>query len=291
MLFRSEADIISKSEFDNYETSYKTSEVSYNNTLDTYEKALDNLEKSYKQAQIDLASAENSLASAKSNLASASQKNTNTYTMSNEQQQLEIKRLEERLEDARIVAPIDGTITQVNIEVGQMQNGILFEIEDTEALVITTYVKDYNILDVALGQEVLIKAETTQDTAVAGEVSYIAPTTRKDGGSSNEFEVEIRVLDKESGLKIGMETRMNIIVERKEDIFYIPYDLVDINDQRQDVIYYLENDEIKEMVVETGIESAAYIEVIGEGLYEGMAVVSYETTSTNPMGFSLPGMN
>ena len=131
-----------------------------------------------------------------------------------------------------------------------------------------------------MGQEVVIKSETMNKDTVAGRVSYIAPTTRKDGGANNEFEIEVTIVEKQEALKIGMETRMNVVVEQKEDVFFTTYDLVDLNDRGEDIVYALDGNEIKEIVVQTGVESAVYIEIMSEELYEGMGLVSSDSAAS-----------
>lgn len=88
-----------------------------------------------------------------------------------------------------------------------------------DQLVVTTYIKEYDIANVEIGQEVTLKSDGTEDEVMKGVVSYIAPTTRKDATANNEFEVEVSITNASTKLKVGMETRMNIILEKKPDIF------------------------------------------------------------------------
>ena len=268
-----ELNFISKSEYEASENTYKNAVINHTNATESYNKAKENLEKSYKQARIDLDAAKNSYETAQINLTSAQQKNTDTYTFTTKQQEIEISKLEDRIKNGTIVAPADGTITASNIKVGQLPSGVLFEIENMNQLVVTTYIKEYDIANVAIGQEVTLKSDGTEDEVMKGVVSYIAPTTRKDATANNEFEVEVSITEASTRLKVGMETRMNIILEKKSDIFYVAYDTITTNQAGEDVIYTVADGTIQEVVVQTGMESDVYIEVTGDTLSEEMPII------------------
>ncbi|MDF2595585.1 MAG: transporter [Clostridia bacterium] len=279
-----EQDFISKSDYESSENNYKTAVISYTSAVENYDRAKKNFEKTYKQAQADLESAKNNYEIAAINLNAAKQKNTDSYTYTIEQQKVEESKLQNQENNATIIATDDGTITAVNVKIGQTPSGILFELEDTEHLVISTYIKEYDVASVVVGQKVIIKSDGTKEIAINGEVSSIAPTTRKDTGSAtNEFATEVEVKDKNSGLKIGMEARMNIILDQKANVFYTSYDTVLTSEEGQKVIYAVdEKGTIKEIPVQTGMESDVYVEIQGDGLYEGMNII------TNPSGYT-PG--
>lgn len=269
-----EQGFIAQTEYDSYETAYNNALINHTNAKESYDKAVENLEKSYKQAGLDLEVAQNSYEAAQVSLESAEQKNTQSYTYSIQQQDIEMSKMQDKIANAIITAPADGVVTAKNIEVGQMPSGILFEIENMDQLVVTTYIKEYDIANIVLGQEVILKSDGTGDKTIKGIVSYIAPTTRKDTVGTNEFEVEVQVTDKESGLKVGMEARMNIILEQQADIFYVSYDALLTNEQGEDAIYIVEDGKVKEVPVEVGMESDVYIEVKALDLQEGIKVIS-----------------
>ena len=71
---------------------------------------------------------------------------------------------------------------------------------------------------------VVIKSDATGDREIAGVVTEIAPAAVKtDNGSiqsvSNnstvEFEAEVQVNEKDSGLRIGMFTQATVLLERR----------------------------------------------------------------------------
>ncbi len=209
----------------------------------------------------------------------------------NDSQLISLQKLEKNLADSLIKAPADGTVTAVYAVTGSPGSGLLFIIEDTENLIVTSYVKEYDAGQVHPGQKVIIRSDATGDAVLSGEVVKIAPTSTKNAAgatitsSTVDFETEIAVLDHNTGLKIGMNTRLNIILEKRTDVYAVPYDAVSVNDHGRSIVYVITEENgkyiIKEIVVETGMETDFYTEVSGEGLSDGVMVVN-EAAELNP---------
>ncbi len=72
-------------------------------------------------------------------------------------------------------------------------------------------------------------------------------------------------------IKPGMTVNLDIQTDKREDVLYLPYYLIKEKNGDKYVLI-LENDEIKEKVIETGIEGENSVEII-KGLSEGESVV------------------
>ncbi len=281
------------SELINAESSLKTAEIDLQTKTKTFEENKILFESGYisdqemSESETDYTLAADAYEKAISSLEVTKEK----IKQEDRTQQIALQKLEKDLADSLIKTPVDGTVTAVFAKVGSSGNGLLFVVEDTENLLITTYVKEYDVDKVHEGQAVTIKSDATGDALLSGEVIEIAPTSEKDAtgetiiSSTVEFEVQIAVLDHDSGLKIGMNTRLNIILEEKADVYAVPYNAVGSNADGQSIVYILtdehEKSTIQEVVVETGIETDFYTEVQGEGLFDGVKVVN-DATSVNP---------
>lgn len=212
---------------------------------------------------------------------------------SNRAQEIAIQKMQNTLEDASITAPVSGVITAVYAKVGEPGNGLLFVVEDTESLKITTRIKEYDIANVQVGMPVTIKSDATGDKEISGTITYIAPaavksdtgSTQTSSNNSNvEFEAEVQVNDKDSGLRIGMNTRLTVLLEEKQDVFGVAYDSVVKKQDGTDVLYAVEPKStegkdastyiVTEVPVTTGLETDFYIEVSGSNIQNGMSIVS-----------------
>lgn len=208
----------------------------------------------------------------------------NRIKQENDIQQITLQRLEKNLADSLIKAPMDGTVTEIFAKEGSPGSGLLFVIEDTQNLLINTHVQEYDIGRIHEGQKVTVKSDATGDAVLQGEVVKIAPTSVKNAAgetiisSPAEFETQIAVLGHDTGLKIGMNTRLNIILEEKSAVYAVPHDALGVNAAGQSIVYALINENgrstIKELVVETGLETDFYVEVRGDGLAEGMRIIN-----------------
>lgn len=204
-------------------------------------------------------------------------------------QEIAIQSLQKNLDDATITAPVSGVVTAVYAEEGQPGNGLLFVIEDTDALKITTNIREYDVGNIEVGMPVVIRSDATGDKEISGTVTYIAPAANKtENGntltaddSTVEFEAEVQVNDADSGLRIGMNTRLTVLLEERDNVYGVPYDAVVEKADGSEVVYAVEpNSEkegsyvVTEVPVTTGLETDFYIEVSGDGITDGLSIVS-----------------
>lgn len=125
-----------------------------------------------------------------------------------------------------LTAPIDGTITAVNITDGeQAQNGTeLFTMTDYVNLSVTVQVDELDIPQIKLNQASAITLDALEDKSFTGKVIDIA----KEGTSSNGvslFNVTVGLNDSE-GVLIGMSAEVAITIEEKKDILTVPIEAV-----------------------------------------------------------------
>lgn len=250
------------------------------------EKYLDAVEK----AQTAYDNAEKNLTIAKRN----AQQQLKTYEDSLTKTQLnasdpsraiELQKLKKQLSEAEITAPISGTVTAVNVEVGDKASGVLFVIENADALKINTSIKEYDLMSVQNGMKAIISADAIPNVKYNGKVSFIAPAakkaadgTTKSGSSTVEFESEVDVTDTKTDLRIGMNAKVNIIVEEKQGALAVPYDAVITDVDGTSYIYIAEQNgdkyTAKKVVVTIGMETDFLLEVISDELKEGDIVIT-----------------
>jgi multidrug resistance efflux pump len=126
--------------------------------------------------------------------------------------EIAIQILERQLEEATIKAPISGTVTAVIAKEGAVGMGLLFVIEDTENLRITTRFRGYDIARIETGMEVTITSDATGNTVYNGTISRINPAATMTSPVV-EFEAVVAVTSQNTGLRIGTNTRLNLIFD------------------------------------------------------------------------------
>ncbi|MCI1655236.1 MAG: HlyD family efflux transporter periplasmic adaptor subunit [Lachnospiraceae bacterium] len=102
-------------------------------------------------------------------------------------------------------------------------------------------------------------------------------------GSSVSYPVEIALKKKDSRLRLDMTARLSLVKQEKKDVLCVPYDAVYTNKKGKKVIYQITDASavtgkdgdlsgMKEIPVNTGLESGYYTEISGSGIKEGMEI-------------------
>ena len=201
-------------------------------------------------------------------------------------QRLELERLQASLAASSVTAPISGTVTAVYALEGMPGNGLLFVVEDTEQLVVKTAVREYDVTAIKPGMPALIKSDASGDQEWQGEVLRIAPAAVKSSNGSTltggngavSFDTDVALHSGDSALRIGMNVRLNIIIEKKDGVLSVPYDAV-IYPDGTPMVLVARADEKGEytalaVAVQPGMETDFYIEVTSDILNEGDWIIT-----------------
>ena len=200
-----------------------------------------------------------------------------------------------------VKATTSGTITAMNAVKGNPANGELFTIEDTNDLKVRGKVKEADLNHIHENMPVLVKADATGDKVFPGNLTNMAPTAIKSEATpasttatKAEFEVEIDLPADTSGLKIGMTTRLSIVSEERADVFSVPFEALVVNDSGQTSIYIAKENPVEQgsytveaIPVTTGLETDSLIEIAGDQLSEGLAIISQPQTVSPGMAVSV----
>jgi len=193
---------------------------------------------------------------------------------------LDISRMESEISDLNELstAPINGTVMDLNIKAGDTipMGSTLMDIVDLDQLVIKAYIREYDIGNMALNQEVDIVGDAIEgENAVKGHVSYIAPKADViTSGSSEATAVEINVdIDKgQELLKPGYTVDCEIFIQRVEDAVIGNFDIYREDENNKKLVYVVKGDKVEERSIEIGIKSDFDMEVTS-GLEAGEWVV------------------
>ena len=152
---------------------------------------------------------------------------------------------------------------------------------DMNNLKVTSSVKEFDIIGIEKGEDVIIRSSALGNEEFDGVVTKVSPVTEKSADGSTvengSYGIEVAVSDEDTGLLIGMSAKLSIITEEKSDIFSVRYDMLSIDEEGNDVIYAAEKNGdsyvVKQIPVTLGIETDSEVEISGEGLEEGMYII------------------
>lgn len=265
---------ISQTEFNNFETS------------------LTNLENQKTSAQNSLDSAKKQLDANKAQYESAKNKNQDPNTKNKidsqkvmvQQAQLRVNQLTEDINDFETVstAPITGTLVKLYVADGEAvtEGKIVAEVGNLNDLVIESYIPEYDMDGIAVGQEVLIKSDTT-DEEFKGQITKVYPLAEvKNIGGSEKSVVKVEVsMPANTALKAGYTADLTITTKVDENALVIPimsYMSEKVDDVSSEYVFVIKEDgtlEKRNIKVKNIKNSVASV----EGLSEGEKVVSAPT--------------
>ncbi len=177
------------------------------------------------------------------------------------------------LEKTEVAAPISGTVTAIYAEEDVVPNGVMFVIEDTENLVVTSTVKAYDLGKVSEGMKVKIETDASGDDVYFGVVESIAPAAVKDASGSvvstndAEFETVVRITDKSDRLRIGVSARIEYVVDAAPAAVAVPSSAVLTDNDGSYVLCVSDGSEggviLTRTAVECGVTDGIYTAVSG----------------------------
>ena len=233
------------------------------------------------QSNIALEKATFALNAAKDALNKASSSGSASLGIDVKQEMISDKR--ENLNKANITSPIDGTVTRVNAKIGRIptaqdQTRAMFIIENLDELIINVSIGEYDISNVEIGQKVVISSDILKNKTIEGKVTRIAPTGEVvQGANSREMKIpiEIKITDK-GNIIAGVNAKTEIIVASKDNAVTIPLEsLLEIEGEK---FVLVGNDNvIKRVKVETGIESITDVEITSGNIKAGDIVITNPT--------------
>lgn len=185
------------------------------------------------------------------------------------------------LEKVFIKSPIDGTVTRVNVNLGRYAKDTenekaMFVVENLNKLQMKVSISEYDIGKVHIGQEVEIYSDVLRNDVAKGVVARISPTAEQKDNNAMErvIPVVIDITEKPDNLIAGVIASAKIKVDRVENSFVVPSGALLQDENEQVKLFVLNNDNtLKSMIVETGLETDLETVINGTDLTEGINVV------------------
>lgn len=158
------------------------------------------------------------------------QANFEIQRASQKQAQSNVNTARENLSKCTILAPIDGTITQKNKELGEIAQGSSFTLDiimvlaNLSSMETVVDITENDIVKVKVGQEVDLDIDAFPNQTFRGRVKEIAnsASAQAAGDQMTNFEVKISIIDKNNALRPGMNVTSQIKTNAKNDIVAVP---------------------------------------------------------------------
>lgn len=191
----------------------------------------------------------------------------------------QLDQVNDQLRKTKIVSPIEGLVTSLDIKVGEtaiasstnIPGSSLMTIANPASIYTEVLVDEADIANVAIGQRAEVVAIAYPDQPMTGVVRYIANTAKVETGRQGlSFTVEIDIID--SGdvvLRPGMSCRAEIFTRQDQEVDAIPIQAVifeeDRSELRSEYFIFVNDDGVaRKTKVEVGLSDDEYQELISE---------------------------
>ena len=196
---------------------------------------------------------------------------TDTARQQYEAAQARLRAATIQMEYTRIVASIDGVVTERLVEVGDRVNGNqeVFSVEEFPPLWARIFVPEKDLPELRVGQRATVSVETFPEEEFPARIKMINPTIDADSGTV-KVTLEMEQVDQ---LRPGMFGTVYIATETHPDAVVIPKKaILRERDQNRAFVIMADNLVEKRDVV-LGFSEADRVEII-EGIQAGEAVVT-----------------
>ncbi len=235
-----------------------------------------------------------SLASAKANLltleATPTQQDVQTAEAQLEQAKLSLQQAQYNMRNAQVIAPFDGTVTQVNIDnfSSISASTTAIQLSDLNKLQVTVNMAEVDIGKVKVGQAVNITFDAlTNSPTLTGKVDQIALVGTTTQGVVN-YPVVITLNNPDSSvIKTGMTANVAIVVDQRQDVLLVPNRAIRTQGRNRVVQVQTSGGTVSTPVT-VGLQNDSFSEV-QSGLKEGDVVVINTTTTTSTSGGGFGG--
>ena len=224
--------------------------------------------------------------------------------------QLSLESAQQRLEDYTITSPIDGTVIEKNLDVGDnidgtnmtasASGGVTYPavIYDLSSLTFDLNINELDINQIQVGQTVEITSTAVDGRTFTGHVTTVNINGATANGTTN-YPVTVEV-DDPDGLLPGMNVSAEILVEEGGSALCVPIDAVDRGTDgavvlvpgegalAEDGITVADPSKLEQRQVTLGRSNEEYVEILS-GLSEGETIIREITASSSLMDMMVSG--
>jgi HlyD family secretion protein len=177
------------------------------------------------------------------------------------------------IDQASLVAPFDGRITEVINKVGdQVAPGTLaFRLDDFSRLLVDVQVSEVDINRIQTGQDVSLVFDAILNQEYHGQVSEVALVGTNNQGVV-DFTVTVELADTDEAVKPGMTAAVNIVVSQLEDVLTVPNRAVRVSEGER-VVYVLRDGTPEPVEIVLGASSETHSEILSGDLVVGDLII------------------
>ena len=203
--------------------------------------------------------------------------------------EMRLAELENQLAQARVLAPASGVVVRPTVEEDKKLSldrgsrvtagAALLALGDLSGLRVLTKVDEVDIGKLVVNQKVTARGDAFPGLTLSGQVAHIsAQATGGSGHQAPTFDVQITIPkltpEAEEMVRVGMSADLEVLVHDNPAALLLPLHLVRSQRGQSLVRVLLDNDQIEEREVQTGMTTLNAVEILS-GLQVGERVVEW----------------
>lgn len=240
-------------------------------TFDQAKARYDELNAQYAAAESTLKAAELNLIVLKHNLEAADAR---------------IDQAKESLSYTTIVSPIDGTVTRLNAEVGEMvmtgtmnnPGTIIMEVGDLSEMLVVAQVDEADVGKLKVGQKARVHIQAWPDKIFAGEVRTVALSHKFSNQGTKYYEAEVLLIDPNEQVFTGMTADVDIAVAEHGEVLIVPSQAV--LGRKVDELPVKIRDALSEQEKQKAFASVVFVYKDGKAIATPVKIGASNTTQT-----------
>jgi HlyD family secretion protein len=188
---------------------------------------------------------------------------------------------EATIAEAEITAPFDGTITALNLQVGDVATPgvVVISMADVSQLHVDIPVSELDISTIQVGQSATLNFDAFPSKNYQGQVTAVSTKPAISSGSVT-YAVRVVVGDADPSLLPGMTAGVTIVTSNLSNVLVVPSRAVRTVNGRQ-VVYEVQNSRLVPVSVTLGASNDTQTQVTG-GVLRAGAVIVVNPPSTIP---------
>ncbi len=181
-----------------------------------------------------------------------------------------VQALQNAVDQANIVAPFSGTITEIYAVGGELVSSgtQAMRIDNLDHMMVDVYVSEIDINEVAIGQSAILTFDALPNNEYDGYVESIS-SAGTDANGVVEFRVSVVLVDPNEEIKPGFTTVVSIITSEEEDALLVPTQAIQTQNGQPVVIKANADGSTTTVPVELGTVSDTNTQVISGDLAVG----------------------
>jgi RND family efflux transporter MFP subunit len=188
-----------------------------------------------------------------------------------DQANLGLQQAQDALQNAVLHAPVNGTVSAVNVKFGEMAGTgqPVITLTSLNTLYVALNVPENIVNLFQSGQEATVTITSAGEAVLTGKISSIAPASDT---QTQLFAVKVAVENKEGTIKPGMFARVELPVRTREAVLAVGSEAIVLRNGKN-TVFVVENDLAVAREVVTGLDAGSYTEIT-MGLTAGDKVIS-----------------